>query len=78
MNKTNKCSTGYNTQYNGQSVYLSKSSFQGKVARIIRDTTMHSKDILRKAKGDHLDRVHSDQIVLQTIRWGRLILCTGG
>jgi hypothetical protein len=35
---------------------------------------MHSRDILRKAKGDHLDRVHSDQMVLEVIRWGRLVL----
>ncbi len=27
---------------------------------------MHSKDILRKAKGDNLDRVHLDQKVLET------------
>jgi hypothetical protein len=31
---------------------------------------MHSRDILRKAKGDHLDRVCSDQKVLKAIRQG--------
>jgi hypothetical protein len=35
---------------------------------------MHSMDILRKAKGDCLDLVHSDQKVLETIRRGRLVL----
>jgi hypothetical protein len=29
---------------------------------------MHSRDILLQAKGDHLDRVHSDQMVLKMIR----------
>jgi hypothetical protein len=33
---------------------------------------------LRKAKGDHLDRVHSDQKVLEIIRYGRLVLLIGG
>jgi hypothetical protein len=28
-----------------------------------------SRDILRKAKGDHLVRVHSDEKVLEMIRW---------
>jgi hypothetical protein len=32
---------------------------------------MHSRDILLKAKGDHLDLVHTDQKVLETIRRGR-------
>jgi hypothetical protein len=31
---------------------------------------MYLKDILHKAKGDHLDRVHSDQMVLQMIGGG--------
>jgi hypothetical protein len=31
-----------------------------------------------KAKGDHLDRVHSDEIVLEIIRWGRLVLVIRG
>ncbi len=35
---------------------------------------MHSKDILQQAKGDHLDRVHSDQMFLEMIRRGRLVL----
>jgi hypothetical protein len=30
--------------------------------------TGHSWDILHKAKGDHLDRVHSDKKVLEMIR----------
>jgi hypothetical protein len=30
-------------------------------------------DILHQAKGDHLGRVHSDQMVLETIRRGRLV-----
>ncbi len=29
---------------------------------------MHSRDILHKAKGDHLDRVHSNQVVLEINR----------
>ncbi len=51
--------------------HLSGISFKGKIAGIIRDPTMHSRDILRKAKGDHLDQVHSvysDQMVLVTVR----------
>jgi hypothetical protein len=33
---------------------------------------MRSTDILIQAKGDLLGRVHSDQMVLETIRWGKL------
>jgi hypothetical protein len=32
--------------------------------------TMRSRDILLQAKGDHLDRVHSDQMVPEMIRQG--------
>jgi hypothetical protein len=39
---------------------------------------MHSRDILCKAKGDHLDRVHSDQMVLEMIRQAMLVLFIGG
>ncbi len=35
--------------------------------------TMRSRDILQQDKGDHLDQVHSDQMVLEMIRWGRLV-----
>jgi hypothetical protein len=35
---------------------------------------MHSRDILCKAKGDHLGQVHSDQMVLEMIRRERLVL----
>jgi hypothetical protein len=45
-----------------------------RVARISWGPTGHSRDILHKAKGDHIDRVHSDQKVLEMIRQGRLIL----
>ncbi len=38
-----------------------------------RQYTMHSREILRHAKGDHLDQVHSDQIVNEMIRQGRLV-----
>jgi hypothetical protein len=38
------------------------------------ETTIHSKDILHKATGNHLDLVKSDQMVLETIRRGRLVL----
>ncbi len=31
-----------------------------------------------KAKGDHLDRVHSDQMVPEMIRWGRMVLVISG
>jgi hypothetical protein len=34
---------------------------------------MRSKDILLQAKGDHLGQVHSDQMVLEMIRRGRLV-----
>jgi hypothetical protein len=36
---------------------------------------MHSRDILCKAKGDHIDQVHSDQKVLEMIRQGKLGPC---
>jgi hypothetical protein len=44
-----------------------------RVAGILRVTTMRSRDILLQAKGDHLDRVRSDQMVLEMIRQGRLV-----
>jgi hypothetical protein len=44
-----------------------------RVAGILWVPTMHSRDILLQAKGDHLDRVHSDQMVLEMIRRGRLV-----
>jgi hypothetical protein len=34
---------------------------------------MRSRDILQQANGDHLNRVHSDQMVLEMIRRGRLV-----
>ncbi len=37
-----------------------------------------SRDILHKAKGDYLDRVHTDQKVLEVIRRGRLVLVIRG
>ncbi len=37
------------------------------------NTIRRSRDILHKAKGDHLDRVHSDEKVLKMIRRGRLV-----
>ncbi len=43
------------------------------VARRLQVPTMRSRDILLQAKGDHLDRVHSDQMVLKMIRQGRLV-----
>jgi hypothetical protein len=39
-----------------------------------RVPSMRSKDILLQAKGDHLGLVHSDQVVLKMIMWGRLVL----
>jgi hypothetical protein len=35
---------------------------------------MHFRNILHRAKGDHLDRVHSDQKVLEMIIRRRLVL----
>jgi hypothetical protein len=35
--------------------------------------TMPSGDILHQAKEDHLDQAHSDQMVLEMIRRGRLV-----
>ncbi len=43
-----------------------------KAAGTLRVPTKHSRDILHKAKEDHLDRVHSDQMVLKMII-GRLV-----
>jgi hypothetical protein len=45
-----------------------------KKSGLIGDPTMHSRDVLRNAKGDHFDRVHSDQMVLKMIRWERLVI----
>ncbi len=44
-----------------------------KAAGILRVPSMCSRDILLQAKGDHLDQVHSDQMVLEMIRPGRLV-----
>jgi hypothetical protein len=44
-----------------------------RVARIIWVPTMSSKDILLQARGDHLGRVHPDQMVLEMIMRGRLV-----
>jgi hypothetical protein len=38
---------------------------------------MCSQNILHFAKGDHLDRVHSDQKDLKMIRQGKLVLVIG-
>jgi hypothetical protein len=45
-----------------------------RVAWILWISTMRSREILLQAKGDHLGRAHSDQIVLKVIRRGRLVL----
>jgi hypothetical protein len=44
-----------------------------RAAGILLVPTMRSRDILHQAKEDYLDRVHSDQMVLKTIRQGRLV-----
>jgi hypothetical protein len=44
-----------------------------RVAGMLWVPTMPSRDILLQATGDHLGRVHSDQMVLKMIRWGRLV-----
>jgi hypothetical protein len=41
-----------------------------RVAGRLRVPIMCSRDILLQAKGDHLGRVNSDQMVLEMIRWG--------
>jgi hypothetical protein len=41
-----------------------------RAARILRVPTMRSRDILHPAKRDHLDRVHSDQMVFKMIGVG--------
>jgi hypothetical protein len=38
-----------------------------RVAGILRVPSTYSRDILHQAKGDHLDQVHSDQMVLKMI-----------
>jgi hypothetical protein len=38
-----------------------------RAAVILWVPTKHSKNILLQAKGDHLDQVHSDQVVLEMI-----------
>jgi hypothetical protein len=44
-----------------------------RVTGILRVPTMRSRDILLQANGDHLGKVHSDQMVLKMIRRGRLV-----
>jgi hypothetical protein len=44
-----------------------------RAAGILWVSTMHSRSILHETKRDHLDRVHSDQMVLEKIRQGRLV-----
>jgi hypothetical protein len=39
-----------------------------RAARILPVPTMHSMDILQQANQNHLDQVHSDQMVLEMIR----------
>jgi hypothetical protein len=41
-----------------------------RVAGRLRVPTMLSRDILLQAKGDNLDQVHLDQMVLEMIRGG--------
>jgi hypothetical protein len=41
-----------------------------RAAEIFWVPTMRSREILLQAMGDHLDRVHSDQMVLEMIRRG--------
>jgi hypothetical protein len=49
-----------------------KDSVMG-VTGILRVPTMCSRDILLQVKGHQLGRVHSDQMVLERIRPGRLV-----
>ncbi len=59
-------------QYWGVEFYDYKDSVM-RVAGILQVPTMHSKDILLQAKWGSSWRVHSDQMVLEMIRWGRLV-----
>ncbi len=68
---TGQCSTGQTLRLQGQ-CHESSRDIMG-VAGILWVPTMHSTDILLQAKGDHLDRVHSDQMVLRMTRRGRLV-----
>jgi hypothetical protein len=45
--------------------------------KLCKITNVISYNILREAKGDHLERVHSDQKVLDVIRHRRLVLLFG-
>ncbi len=47
-------------------------NYNERLARIWQVPTMRSRDILLQAKGDQLDQVRSDQVVLEMIRRGRL------
>jgi hypothetical protein len=79
-----KCSVWHNTQYNRKNVHIQDWTvflgflLQGRWPGLIRDPTLYSKDILHKANGNHLDRVHSDQMVFEMIRQGMLVLFIGG
>ncbi len=44
-----------------------------KVAGKLQVPTMCSGDILLQARGDHLGQIHSDQMVIEMIRRGRLV-----
>ncbi len=44
-----------------------------RAARILLVPTLRSRDIQLQAQGDHLDRAHTDEMVLEMIRRGRLV-----
>ncbi len=66
----------YETQASASAVPVKVRDYKDSVIKvdgILRVPTMCSKDILHQAKGDHLGRVHSDQMILEMIRQGRLV-----
>jgi hypothetical protein len=79
QNRTNRKLNEYSITNTKQHASVILVEFYGykdsvmRVAGLLWVPTMHSRDILLQAKRDHLDRVHSDQMVLEMIRRGRLV-----
>jgi hypothetical protein len=79
-NRTNRMQKEYritNTKQQASAVPVEFCDYKDSVMRvagILWISTMSSREILLQAKGDHLGRVHSDQMVLKVIRRRRLVL----
>ncbi len=78
MNRTNRKQNKYripNTKQQASAVLVEFYDYKDSVMRvagILQVPTMCSRKILFQAKGHHLGRVHSDQMVLEMTGRGRL------